>query len=161
MPRIPERNGRYRTKQEVCEDISTVLNLPLRWGTQYAVLADACWVWSEFDGKYDGCAYWSRKAWAARDSRKHLRHDHVVPKQLIVQELKAIRGKATPKRVRQVLAKWCVGAVITIDEDRRLTKLGLRARMPDDWNGIDSWARYTLARIALRKPNGHGREQFR
>ena len=164
MPRIPESNPRFRSKAQICADLSRLLNLKVSWGTQHAALAEACWVWSEFEGKYAGCLRWSQKAaktWKAHRTTKDLRHDHIVPKRLIISRLKKMLGTATPEKVKGVLEKWCMGAVITRDEDRTLTSLGLRSKMPDGWDRKNALARYQLASISLRSSDQVGRSNKR
>ena len=147
MARIPEKNPRFRTKSQIVGDLALVLNAPLSWGTQYAVVEEALWVWSEFDGKYDGCERWSEAAWAGRKNRRELRHDHGVPKKLLREELRALRGKATTVTVEAILTN-CMGTVITKAEDAALTKAGYRAKLPSA--ETDPLARYRAIGIALR-----------
>jgi hypothetical protein len=151
MARIVETNPRFRTKVQICSDVACVLNAQLSWGTQFAVLAEAFWVWSEFDGKYSGCRFWSVNAWKQQHELRSLRHDHAIPKKVLVERLIQLRGDATETSVHKVLESWCFGVVITKAEDDRLTSFGLRARMPSDWDLADPWARYRHAGIALRK----------
>lgn len=149
MARIPERNPRFRTKRQICEDVAHILNAPLAWGTQHAVIAEALWVWSEFDGKYAGCRRWSEKAWAMRHVVKELRHDHAVPKKLLIERLKRLTSTATVNDVEEVLQRYCIGVVITRDEDRLLNRIGLQSCLPDGCDD-DPLARYRAADIALR-----------
>jgi hypothetical protein len=154
MPRISERNSRYRTKERLVADVVTILNSDLAWGTQFAVLSDAVWVWSEFDGKLEGCRHWSPGAWRRRASRVMLMHEHVVPKRLIIERLRKLRGRATGTAVKRTFEKWCVGVVILRSEDAQLTKAGLRSKMPDGWKNGSIWARYeSIGLKVLRDPN--------
>lgn len=158
MARVPERNPRYRTKEQICGDLATLLNAPITWGTQFAAIGEALWVWSEFDGKYSGCKYWSKNAWSLKSDRKELRHDHAVPKKVVLERLEALRGDATSAKVRKVFDAWCIGVVITRDEDATLTRCGLRSRMPDNWDEKDQWSRYRAAKIAIRWAHGSRRK---
>ena len=148
MPRIPETNRRFRTKDDICRDVAFILDAPVSFGTKFAVLADVVWVWSEFHGKLDGCPYWSMAARALRFERKKLMHEHVVPKRIVMEKLLGL-APATSDSVREVLDRYCIGVVVTREEDVRLTKLGLRSEMPDGWDGEDPWARYSKAGIVL------------
>ena len=130
-----------------------LLNAPVTWGTQFAAISEALWVWSEFDGKYSGCQHWSEKAWNNRAEFKQLRHDHAVPQKVILERLGRARGRATEQFVREVLDAWCIGVVITRDEDASLTRNKLRAQMPIDWDKKHPWARYEAVGIVLKAMN--------
>ena len=147
MGRIAKSNGRYRTKQVLCRDVAFVLNSELHYGTKCVVLDNAMWVWSEFDGKYDGCKFWSAEAARAGQEEKQI-HDHAVPKKVLMEFLLRM-SRPTPEEVERFFESYCFGAVITKAEDDALNKLGLRSKMPSDWDGIDPWARYKAAKIVL------------
>jgi hypothetical protein len=151
MPRIPESNDRYRTKDQLCSDIAFVLNSSLHYGTKYAVLSEAAWVWTEFQGKYEGCEYWSKAALKFRGDPKRLVHEHVIPKKIVIKRLLKLSSPtaATASSVRQELDSYCKGAVITREEDASLNRLGFRSKMPSDWDEKDLWARYKAAGIIL------------
>jgi hypothetical protein len=149
MPRIANKNPRFRTKSELCSDIATVLNSSLHYGTKHAVLSEAMWVWTEFEGKYDGCEHRSKAAWELRDQQKMLVHEHVVPKSIVIQRLLQL-SNPTADSVNQLLASYCKGAVLTREEDACLNRPGLRSKMPIGWDEKDVWARYASAGIVLR-----------
>jgi|CXWL01.1.fsa_nt_gi hypothetical protein len=151
MARIPHTNPRYRTKSEICADVSAVLKSTLHYGTKFAVLDDVVWVWSEFEGKRDGCRFWSELARRAIPSTK-LIHEHVVPQNVIIRRLLSLRQPSAAS-VKRVLNRFCIGVVVTHDEDRKLTRLGLRAKMPNDWDGKTPWARYSAANIKVVMPD--------
>ena len=147
MGRISERNPRYRTKQEIVEDLALVLACnSLRFGTKYAVVDQVIWVWSEFDGKHKGCSYWSEQALATGSKRAGLVHEHVVPRSIIRKELFALRNPSITT-LKRLLDRLCIGVVVTKEEDDHLRSLKLHASMPDDWDGQDVWARYRKANI--------------
>lgn len=152
MPKISNKNQRFRTREKLCEDIAFVLNSNLHYGTQFAVLSEATWVWTEFQGKYEGCEHWSEAASELRnhpDRRRLLVHEHVIPKSIVIQLLLLLPAP-TGDSVYQLLAANCIGAVITREEDARLNSLGLRSRMPTEWDENDAWARYKHAGIVIR-----------
>lgn len=151
MPRIANKNPRYRTKSELCRDLAFVLNSNLHYGTKYAVLSEATWVWSEFGGKYNGCEHWSEAAWAVRGEQKMLVHEHIVPKSIVIERLLQLL-KPTPDSVNDLLTSYCIAAIVTRDEDALLNNFGLRSKMPMDWDERDVWARYKHAGIKLRPP---------
>ena len=151
MARIPNKNLRYRTKSELCNDIAFVLNSSLHYGTKHAVLSEATWVWTEFEGKYEGCEYWSAAAMEFRGNPKMLVHEHVMPKKIVIERLLQL-STPTTSSVHQLLESCCKGAVVTRTEDATLNRLGLRSKMPHDWDGTDLWARYKAAKIRLHIP---------
>ena len=159
MPRIPERSPRYRTKSELATDLAFVLNADVKWGTQFAVLSDAVWAWSEFDGKIAGCRHWSPAAWKRRTTPRVLMHEHVVPKRMIIERLSKLRGCATPSKVTKVLKRWCVGVVLLRSEDALLTAAGLRSSMPDNWNRGSIWARYHSVGLKVVRDPGSPTER--
>jgi len=157
MPKIANKNRRFRTKSELCSDIAFVLNSSLHYGTKYAVLSDSTWVWTEFEGKFDGCGHWSEAAWNIRARLKErpnpLVHEHVIPKGIVIERLLKLPNK-TADSVNELMVKYCKGAVITKDEDARLNSLGLRSKMPTGWDEKDVWARYRYAGIVLHTHAG-------
>lgn len=158
MPKISDGSKRFRTKDQIATDVAAVLNAELTWGTQHAVLADAVWVWSEYDGKLTGCRHWSPAAWKSRDERTKLMHEHVVPKRIIIERLAELRGHATAATVKRVLSHWCVGVVLLRTEDALLSKAGLRAKMPDGWPKQSIWARYEHVGVTVLRDPGTAQE---
>ncbi len=148
MPRISETNPRFRSKAQICADVATILETSLHYGTKFAVLAEITWVWSEFDGKYSGCQYWSPAAWKLRNSGAKLVHEHLVPKSVIIDRLMSLK-KPSRSSVKKILETLCIGVVVTTDEDRSLNALGLRSKMPDDWDGKNPRARYEMAGLEI------------
>lgn len=129
-------------------DLLTVLRMDVTYGTRFAVLADVVWVWSEYFGKYDGCCYWSKKALKFKGDTKSLCHEHIVPKKVIIEKICGLKSPTKPK-IREILERYCIGCVVTRDEDKELNKAGLRAQMPAGWNGDDPWARYKSVGIQV------------
>ncbi len=65
MGRISENSLRYRKKEKMVSDVVFVLNTPddqLSYAAKYSVLKQVTWAWTEYNGKYEGCEYWSVKA---------------------------------------------------------------------------------------------------
>lgn len=142
MARIARSSPLYRSKKRICADLAAVLSsTTLHLGTKQAVVDQALWVWSEFDGKHAGFTRWSVEARASGLTSKGLIHEHVVPRKMVRAKLYAIRIP-TAGAVRRVLQYWCIGAVILKAEDASLNKAGLNSKMPDDWDGRDRLARY-------------------
>jgi hypothetical protein len=143
-------NKRFRTKPEICRDVAYVLTAPLSVGTKTAVLNDAIWTWSEFDGKFEGCKFWSSNALCFRGNRKLLVHEHLVPRKVLIDWLLELSAPSI-EVVSDIFENFCVGVIVTKDEDLILNKLGLRASMPDAWKREEPWARYRVAGIVANK----------
>jgi hypothetical protein len=106
-------------------------------------------VWTRRAGsKAKSAKYRSREAAGRKWGRREIVYDHAIP---YCYELKALMEltEVTPETVRCVLEKYDISAIITTDEDRRLTAAGLQRKMPDDWDEIDSLARYKAAGIDI------------
>lgn len=135
--------NRRRSREELATDAAFAIGSPLSDGSKYALLDNILWVWSEFDGKYQGCRWWSENALL---QQTELRHEHAVPRRVLIERLMGLR-LPTGGEISSVLSELCVGVVVTRAEDARLTSVGLRKRMPDDWDGKDALARYRAAGI--------------
>lgn len=135
--------NRARSRNQLKADTTVALGSALSLGSKYALFDNILWTWSEFDGKYKGCRWWSEQALQVGES---LRHEHAIPRRVLIERLLTLPNP-TEAEVAQVLCQYCVGVVVTLAEDRRLSSLGLRQRMPPDWDGVDVWARYHVAGI--------------
>ena len=149
MAQISKLSRRYRTKEEICQDIAFVLDAPLHYGTKFAVIADAAWVWTEFHGKYVGCQYWTGLALAVyqRDGKKaKLKHEHVVPRRVVTKMLFAL-DKPTPEAVREICERFLIGMVVTPEEDKVLSVYFSKDMPPEFYDPsspdyLDPWLRY-------------------
>lgn len=150
MARISDKNPRYRTKETICKDLSEVLNCTLSYGTKMAVLNDILWVWSEFDGKIKGCKYWSVEAKKLydQDNKAKLIHEHLVPRDVLRQLIITSEDKS-PEFLYSLLNEFCIGVVVSKQEDNHLNSIGLKSKMPLDWNEKDAWARHKAGKISL------------
>jgi hypothetical protein len=64
--------------------------------------------------------------------------------------------RLTAKAVTNILKKWYPSrsvVLVTKDEDVRLVKAGLRAKMPDNWDKKDVFARYKVVGIIVSGKN--------
>lgn len=157
MARISPKNPRYRTKQELAEDVVNVLNSDLHYGTKFAVVREVAWVWTEYLGKFNGCIYWSDAAvrrFKREHSRKRLRHEHVVPKKFVIDMLFGLKTP-TVEEVRAILDKYLIGVVVTMEEDALLNVKYSKA-MPKEFSEQssplfqDPWLRYRECGIKVR-----------
>ncbi len=81
---------------------------------------------------------------------KNLRHDHMVPRNLLVKMCLEMKD-ASSSNTLKLLKKFGGAVILTVDEDKKLNKLKLRQKMPKNWNGRDPYDRYKAARIKLSK----------
>lgn len=154
------RSTEARTTDAFWKDISVLLSGDFSPGTRRIVVNGAVWCFTEGPGrkhKYVGCRFWSRGAIDDVNARgfeglsKRLRHEHVVPRKLVIEEILGLAAP-TPEDVQRAFERYAIGCVVTVDEMRRLDR-GHRKSMPPDWRtpgpgGLpDVWARYTVAGV--------------
>ena len=111
-----------RSKEQMSSDVAFILNSPLHVATKMAVMKNVLWKWTEFDGKYQGCRYWTPAAvecFAEHQDKSLLRHEHVVPQKLLKSMLVGLKA-ATPEVVHDLLVRFAIGAVVTKAEAKRL-----------------------------------------
>jgi hypothetical protein len=165
MPRYSLKHQCYRTLQEIAQDVAYVLNAPLAYGTKFAVLHNACWSWTEFGGKYQGCPRWTNAAIQSRRvasqngfKRKFdgLRHEHAVPRSLVIEMLRDLESPR-PDDVRQICDSFLKGVVVTKEEDRNLNCM-FRKNMPPEFfdptcpEYHDPFLRYKRCGIEIVEP---------
>lgn len=135
---IAEKNPRYRTKEQLAQDVFEVLqSQALSFAAKMAVIAEVLWVWSEFDGKYEGNPLVSTDARVImqRGNRKanQLVHEHIIPRKLMYERLfNADPAWTKWEEIKEFLTIYCVAVVVTKAEDTLLNKEGLRQKMPSD-----------------------------
>lgn len=106
-------------------------------------------MWTEFDGKYNGCRYWTKAALMARmiDKRAALKHEHVVPKKVVVDMLVRL-PQPDAESVFAIMDRFLIGVVVTPEEDAVLN-CDHPSTMPPEFfdpkspHFHDPWLRYT------------------
>jgi hypothetical protein len=148
MARVSPKHPSYRTKEEIVRDLTYVLNAPVSLGTKIAVINNAAWVWTEFDGKYEGCRYWSALAMMARKADRNFKliHEHVVPRD-VIRKLLLELNPATDLKVSDVCNRFLIGVVVTEAEDSLLNALFSKTMPTEFWDAThpsfqDPWLRY-------------------
>ena len=88
-----------------------------------------------------------------RYSIKGLRHEHVVPRSIILDIMleDSWCQKGNVHAVQKILSKYLKVAIVTREEDLMLSKNGLMYGMPKGWNKEDIYARYETAGITLNE----------
>jgi hypothetical protein len=141
------------TRDEIAQAFARVLSLQLQECIQYELLDRLIWMWTEVDGKYDGCRYWSSGARAVRKAlrgwKRQVCHDHVIPRSMLIPMLR----QTTPETssIARLLESSAIGCVILREEHDGLKKAGLGSSVPADAAG-DVWARYKAVSILVDPP---------
>jgi hypothetical protein len=130
----------------------------------YKVAREALWfMWEQrrlprplIRGKYPTSYPWSADARASLERhRADGRPDgsfggvvieHLIPATLMVQEALALAAELDVDGMIELLSQHGAAAVVTVEDDRRLTSAGLRSTMPAGWDG-DVWARPRAAEL--------------
>lgn len=146
-----------------------ILKQVILWDyTEY--FSDTSDIKAESIAKHFGCKYWSEKALFEKfdincvvmingekfikmidSSGKDLIHEHIVPRNIIINDIFMMRESHSANKIIQYLNKYASGCVISKEENSTFDKNGLRQKLP---NGVDSaykldnrWARYLAINI--------------
>ncbi|MEM9373679.1 MAG: hypothetical protein AAGA55_08535 [Planctomycetota bacterium] len=158
LGRIHEKNPRFRTREQMSSDAAIALRSEMSHGGKHSVLHGIMWAWTEFYGKYRGCPLWTPKAIVELSNNplpdsKKFRHEHSVPKQLIMDMLFEL-ADPTADRVHELLSGLLFGVVVTRDEDDALN-VDYRRTMPPEFHEpgspefMDPWLRYKRCGITV------------
>lgn len=96
--------------------------------------------------KHKAAKYRSRAALGMKSGDGKLVYDHSVPFSYLQKELLDLVS-VTIESVREILQRHGTACLITLDEDRALSKAGLSRKMPKDWDHVDALARYRAVKI--------------
>lgn len=128
----------------MADDLAVILNAPVTVYTKYAMLDHVAWKWTEFEGKYTGCPYWTRPAWERRNRpRKELeklvKHEHAVPRSFFAKLMLAL-PTPTPIQVYEHCEQLLFGVVVTKAEQMQLDDKvnGFRCTMPEAFSDSES-----------------------
>lgn len=105
-------------------------------------------LWDRIGTKHQSARYATEEALATERGVGLIVFDHAIPFRYQLEELISI-SELTPDAVRSALVKFGVAVLITKEQDRLLTSLGLQRNMPNGWDGVDPLARYKAAEIPL------------
>lgn len=114
------------------------------------------------EGKFFGHSHWSIEALEAlalaegkiRTASRELRHEHVVPANILSRCLLNIEGGATSSDYAELILRYSKVAIITRTQDADLRKAGLSGKMPEGWDYNDIWARYRVTGLYFRITTG-------
>ncbi len=147
---------RNYSRESIAREIAIILShSDISERTKLHFARGAQWGWTEFDGKIEGCRWWSQAAIdaRARDPKAKLIHEHVVPRKVLAQRLVRL-NPITPDAVFDLLTRFAIACIVTPEEDARLSK-GTRTRMPEPFDDPahpdydNPWLRYRLAGITV------------
>ena len=99
-------------KEQMASDVAFALNSVLSYGAIFSVMVDVCWTWTEFHGKVRGCPYWTEMALMQRatDRAVKLKHEHVVPKKVVIGMLTKLNSP-TPEEVFRIWTDFSSGSL--------------------------------------------------
>lgn len=81
-----------------------------------------------------------------------LQYDHMIPKTKYIRkacESATKNGEITIDYIFNILMRYLWTATIHIDENQLLNGCGYKNKMPEDWDGVNIFARYEKAKIKL------------
>lgn len=156
-------------------DLEKILNSDLSYGTKYAVLHEITWIWTEFNGKYLGCKYWSQAALECYNDYKNKQgvipygklftHDHSIPRKIILDWFLKNTKELSKEDIMKILDNCLVGVVITKDEDKiKLKELkqdmpnSIKSKSLDQYSENDKWERYNNAEMNIIRVKWNGRK---
>jgi len=177
---IGPKKTQYDTREQMVPDATFIIKTDgVSYPTKYAILDHIASKWTEFYGKDIGCPYWSDLALrlhTARQSKdrhaefmedpacseivphldgdegKVFRHEHVVPKKVVIEMLLALESP-TEGDVRKIFEKFLIGTVVTRNQDNLLNAT-FRSSMPPEFSKdspdpFNRWLRYTKNEIEV------------
>jgi hypothetical protein len=128
-----KNNPAYRTNEQIVTDVTIILKTPVTYGTKKVVCRQAASAWTQHSGKYEGCVLWSKEAfeqYRVTSKVKGLRHEHAVPKKVVVDELLGLQEPSESEV--SLLFLFLIGVVVTREEEKRLNKR-FKSSMPREF----------------------------
>jgi|TARA_B100001964_G_C14110169_1_gene543402 hypothetical protein len=118
------------------------------------------WKYSEAFGKFQGCPFWSVKAYdfyisrkksssiSIKDMSNNLRHEHTYPQRLLIEKMKKLKNP-TLKDIEELFDKYAIATIVTKEENKLLNskEVGLRVKTISDEN---IWLRYNNEKIIIK-----------
>jgi hypothetical protein len=158
MAKLSKKNPKFRTKDQMVNDVHGLLNSDFASeGLIREAIHTICWTWTQHEGKYAGCPNFSPEAAKIPEAEwcgKNVIHEHIVPKTIIINYLMNTR-KLSKAKIREYFDTHLIGVIVTKEEDLRLNSLGLRQKMPAGFTDenhelfADPFARHKTANIQL------------
>lgn len=159
MPPFAQKNPRFRPRKQIAKDTLVVLNTDISYGCKYGVLYQVTWEWTEIDGKVKGMKFWSRDAFEQYIENEYsdfgLRHEHVVPRKVIIEYLLSIdKSLLSEEFLFEYFNKYLIGCVVTSGEAENLDSR-YKSNMPPEFYEVggsgyqDRWLRYKYLGIKV------------
>ncbi len=84
---------------------------------------------------------------------KRLTHEHTIPLGLLAEKVFNLKTD-NREAIREIFSVYCRAALVTKEEDRKLSSAKLHSAMPSSWSfGEDILARYSVVGIELLPPS--------
>ncbi len=92
----------------------------------------------------------AKKIWVGnikegKKGRTGLVFEHAIPRSILFDMI--VAEKYDFQSIREFQERYIRRAFVTVEEDKKLNKKGLRSKMPEGWDGVDVWARHAAVRI--------------
>lgn len=100
--------------------------------------------------KFEAASYASRAALDAKESGEKIIYDHAIPF-IYLQSILLDFNSPSLQTIKGILLDYSVITLITKSEDNKLNRVGLRSKMPQDWDGKNPLARYASVEIEILK----------
>lgn len=153
-------------QEQLAKDIARILNIKdLTDSEKDTLLRNKFPQWTQQNRKYQGRTIWSKEALAKYEKLlgtkkllpmcKRFCEEHIVPIKVISDRLIEASNdrKVNEEWVKEYLERYLAICVVTKDEDRRLTKAGLRESMPDGTvvsdDNFNKWDRYNADNVKI------------
>jgi len=96
-------------------------------------------LWEKRNGtsKEAAAKYRSLNAIGLKFGQDELRYDHAIPFSYVMKEILEVEDLSL-NVLQEILEEKIVVCLITKEEDKKLKKLGLNSKMPENWDGKDS-----------------------
>lgn len=89
---------------------------------------------------------WQANEKEGRKPKSGIVIEHAIPRLEIYAAISK-QKRISKSFISSTLKKMIIRVAVIKEEDDKLNELGLRQRMPDDWDGIDPLARHRAAKI--------------
>ncbi len=130
-----------------CQSVS-MRGMPISCYTK-ALREPVYFLWESYGrNKSQAAKYCSASYLQTHGGGKDRIYDHAIPFKIVQSSLLRLDAP-DPDSVRQILESQLVACLITKEEDKLLTSLGLRSRMPEGSDESNCLARYELAGIKV------------
>ncbi|SDJ86037.1 hypothetical protein [Sediminibacillus albus] len=160
MARLSKNNRKYMSKPDMIKSLVKIYELYSRSEVPLAnvhiLLDHFLWGWTEFEGKYKGCKWWSENAYNqfinSKKETAGLIHEHVVPRNVIrVKFLEMLDNGCNEEELYRFLYQYLFACIITKEEDHLLRNSGFKNQLGQELHKETIWYRYEQAKIKVKQ----------